>query len=73
MVRLLRLCIDYGEDIILDILNSMPHGVTPTVDLVRSYLVNGQHHLPEDRFSDEIPVNRIDLTYYDRKCGVTAV
>lgn len=73
MVRLLRLCIDYGEDIILDILNSMPHGVTPTVDLVRSYLVNGQHHLPEDRFSNEIPVNKIDLTYYDRKCGVAAV
>lgn len=73
MVRLLRLCVDYGETTILDILNSLPGGVTPSVDLVRSYLVNSQERSLQERFVDEIPVNAIDLTYYDKKCGVVAV
>lgn len=70
MVRLLRLCVDYGEDLILDILNSMPAGITPSVDLIRSYLVNGQYSLSCGRYANEIPVNTVDLAYYDMKCGV---
>lgn len=70
MVRLLRLCVDYGEDLILDILNAIPIGTTPSVDLVRSYLVNSQQLLCESS-ETEIKINKTDLSYYDRKCGVS--
>lgn len=69
MVKLLRLCVDYGEKKILSIKHKIPLQVVPTVDMVRSYL----HEPLEPQviyLNQEIPILRTDLTQYDRKCGV---
>ena len=34
MVKLLRLCVDYGEEYILAIKHSLPGGIVPTVDMI---------------------------------------
>lgn len=69
MVKLLRLCVDYGQDRILDIKHSIPSGIIPTVDLIRSYLVpsvsHGVLHLKQ-----ELDVETVDLSVYDRKFGM---
>jgi len=69
MVKLLRLCVDYGEEKILSIRDSMPKGVIPTVDMVRSQL-----HEPVETnivyFSNEISITSTDLKQIDEKCGV---
>ena len=69
MVKLLRLCIDYGEEKILAIKNSFPSHIVPTVDVVRAHL-----SLPIDNsviyISNEIEVATLDLSKYDRKYGV---
>lgn len=69
MVKLLRLCVDYGEEKILSIRDSMPKGVIPTVDMVRSQL-----HEPVETsivyFSNEIGIMSTDLKRIDEKCGV---
>lgn len=71
MVKLLRLCVDYGEDRILSIKNSMPAGLVPNVDTIRSCL-----ETPKSdniiHFNYEIPVTQSNLAYYDVKCGVAA-
>lgn len=69
MVKLLRLCVDYGEEHILSIKNQLPETVIPTVDLIRSQL----HETAESNIiylQNEICVTRTDLTKYDEKCGV---
>lgn len=38
MVRLLRMCVDYGENRVLLAKSCIPAGITPTVDIIRSYL-----------------------------------
>lgn len=38
MVRLFRLCVDYGEDRVIFSKNRIPDGITPTVDIIRNYL-----------------------------------
>ena len=69
MVKLLRLCVDYGEDTILAIKHKIPSQITPTVDMIRSYL-----HEPIETqviyLSRDIPILQTDLSNYDRKCGV---
>ena len=69
MVKLLRLCVDYGEEKILSIRDSMPKGVIPTVDMVRSQL-----HEPVESnivfFRNDINVITTDLKQMDEKCGV---
>ena len=69
MVKLLRLCVDYGEEKILSIRDSMPKGVIPTVDMVRSQL-----HEPVESsivfFRNDISVITTDLKQMDEKCGV---
>ncbi len=45
MVKLLRLCVDYGEEKILSIKAQLPKNVIPTVDMVRSFL----HEAPESK------------------------
>lgn len=69
MVKLLRLCVDYGEDNILAIKHKIPSQITPTVDMIRSYL-----HEPIETqviyLSRDIPILQTDLSNYDRKCGV---
>ena len=69
MVKLLRLCVDYGEEKILSIRESLPKGIIPTVDMVRSQL-----HEPVETnivyFSNEISIMSTDLKKIDEKCGV---
>ena len=69
MVRLLRLCVEYGQNEILNIKHNLPLGVTPTVDIIRSYLSDQQTERSL-MMVNEIPVSRTDLGYYDKKCGV---
>ena len=70
MVKLLRLCVDYGEEKVLEAKYSLPIGVVPTVDIIRSQL----HIKPETNvlmISGDIDVNSSDLTKFDEKCGVS--
>jgi len=70
MVKLLRLCVDYGEEKILGIKHLMPCHIVPTVDMVRSYL-NEPIESPIIYLKHEIAVSPIDLTKYDERYGVT--
>lgn len=69
MVKLLRLCVDHGEEKILKIKAALPKGVIPTVDVIRSQL-----HMDTESniiyMSNEIEVAHTDLKAYDKKCGV---
>lgn len=38
MVKLLRLCVDHGEEKILAVKHSLPSGIIPTVDIIRTHL-----------------------------------
>lgn len=66
MVRLLRLCVDYGQDQVLRVRHQVPGGVSPTVDLVRSYLVPSETP-PAFYLQSEMEVRPVDLSIYDRK------
>lgn len=69
MVKLLRLCVDYGEARILAIKHLIPSQIVPTVDMVRTYLdepVNSSVLY----FRNEIDVTSTDLKKYDEKYGV---
>lgn len=70
MVKLRRLCVDYGEEKILSIKRMIPNHVIPTVDIVRTYL-----HEPVEEsvvyLNNEINIIETDLTKYDRKFGVS--
>lgn len=71
MVKLLRLCVDYGQNKVLSIKRQIPGGIVPTVDLVRSYL-----NQPTDSsviyLMNELEVESVDLAAYDRKYGMVA-
>lgn len=69
MVRLLRLCVDHGEEKILSIKDSFPKGVVPTVDMVRSQL-HETVKPPVIYFNQDIGITSTDLTKFDEKCGV---
>lgn len=71
MVRLLRMCVDYGEDRVIYAKNCIPTGMTPTVDMIRSFLEEPQRD-SLIRFQNEIQINQTNLSYYDEKCGVAA-
>ena len=71
MVRLLRMCVDYGEDRVIFAKNQIPGGITPTVDLIRSYLEEPENNTVI-RFQNDVNINQTNLAYYDEKCGVTA-
>lgn len=71
MVKLLRLCVDYGEERVLSIKAQLPQSLVPTVDMIRSQL----HEIPESNLvylKKEIQVTTTDLRSYDEKCGVAA-
>ncbi|ETO38050.1 hypothetical protein V518_1793 [Thermoanaerobacterium aotearoense SCUT27] len=71
MVKVLRLCVDYGSDKLLDIKKQIPAGVTPTVDLIRSYLID--HSTPvksTQKIIDTVNVEEVDLSIYDKQYGV---
>ena len=69
MVKLLRLCVDYGEDRILAIKQQIPGHIIPTVDMVRTYL-----NEPVDSsiiyLKSEVGITKTDLRKYDEKYGV---
>ena len=69
MVKLLRLCVDYGVDKVLAIKHTLPNGIVPTVDIIRTQL----HETPETNiihFRNDIEVLSTDLSKYDERCGV---
>ena len=69
MVRLLRMCVDYGEDRVIFATNRIPAGITPTVDMIRSYLEEPEKNAVI-RFQNDVCINQTNLAYYDEKCGV---
>lgn len=68
-VKLLRLCLDYSVDRILNIKNQIPYTVQPTIDLVRSYL-DGPIKNNIIPMSTEVIVDTVDLSSYDEKFGM---
>ncbi len=69
MVKLLRLCVDYGEARILSIKDQLPPNIIPSVDMIRSQL----HEVPESNvvyLQHDIDIYPTDLRKYDEKCGV---
>jgi transposase len=70
MVKLLRLCVDHGEEKILAVKHSLPSGIIPTVDIIRTHL-----HKPAEtnliHMSNDIEVADPDLVRFDKKCGVS--
>jgi len=69
MVKLLRLCVDYGEERILAIKLRIPGYVVPTVDMVRTYL-NEPVTSSVIYLKNEIGITKTDLQKYDEKYGV---
>jgi len=69
MVKLLRLCVDYGEERILTIKRLFPGYVVPTVDMVRTYL-NKPVKSSVIYLKNEIGITKTDLRKYDEKYGV---
>ena len=69
MVKLLRLCVDYGTERIVKIKNMIPCHVVPTVDMIRSHL-NEPTESSVIYLSNEIGVDSVDLTQYDKKYGM---
>lgn len=69
MVKLLRLCVDYGEQRILALKDSLPKGIVPTVDMIRSCL---HESLPVQIIwtKQEIAITPTDLSKYDERYGV---
>ena len=51
--------------------NRIPGGITPTVDLIRSYLEEPEKNTVI-RFQNDVNINQTNLAYYDEKCGVAA-
>lgn len=68
-VKLLRLCLDYGVDKIVEIKNQIPPTVQPTIDLVRSYL-NGPVYTNVISLPYDVAVDTVDLSSYDEKFGM---
>lgn len=69
MVKLLRLCVDYGEARILAIKRLIPSQVVPTVDMVRTYL-NEPVNSSVIYLKNEIGITQTNLRKYDEKYGV---
>lgn len=70
MVKLLRLCVDYGEERILGIKNRIPSHIVPTVDMVRTHLNKPTESSVIFLSNREVCVDPVDLTAYDKKYGM---
>lgn len=68
-VKLLRLCLDYSIDKILNIKKQIPHNLQPTIDLVRSY-IDGSVATNIIPIFNEVRVDTVDLSSYDEKFGM---
>ena len=69
MVKLLRLCVDYGEEKIIAIKRKIPQHIVPTVDMVRTYL-NEPINPSVIYLKNEIDITTVNLRAYDEKYGV---
>lgn len=69
MVKLLRLCVDYGQERILSIKHLIPSNIVPSVDMVRTYL-NEPTEIKALCINNDIEVNVVDLKKYDEKYGM---
>jgi len=71
MVKLLRLCVDHGEENILKIKDRLPSNVVPTVDMVRTQL-SEPLSIPMIYLSNniDVAVEDVDLKEYDKKYGM---
>lgn len=70
MVKLLRLCVDYGEDRILELKRSFPPEVIPTVENIRSLLHINIRQQDKVDFPCDVKVIVTDISIFDEKCGV---
>lgn len=61
--------LDYGTDRIIGIKNQIPATVSPTIDLVRSYL-DGPVSNGVISVATDISVDNVDLSAYDAKFKV---
>ena len=68
MVRLLRMCVDYGENRVLLAKGRIPAGITPAVDIIRSYLEEPEK-ITAISFPSEVHITPTNLAYYDEKCA----
>ncbi len=68
-VKLLRLCLDYSVERLMKIKESIPSSISPTIDLVRSYLDTPKNAKTLD-IANEILVEPVDLSSYDKKFGM---
>ncbi len=57
-VKLLRLCLDYSVDRILNIKNQIPYTMQPTKDLVRNYL----RHIKAAKYPYVKTIDEYDLS-----------
>jgi len=69
MVKLLRLCVDYGQDRILSIKHLIPSNIVPSVDMVRTYL-NEPTETSTIYIKNDVEVDSVDLKKYDKKYGM---
>jgi len=69
MVKLLRLCVDYGQDRILSIRHLIPSNIVPSVDMVRTYL-DEPTETSTIYIRNDVNVDSVDLKKYDRKYGM---
>jgi len=67
MVKLLKICIEYGTERVLEIKSSLPDNLNPSIDLVRSALNPSKDSIP---IKQDIHMQPVDLTQYDRIFGV---
>ena len=66
MVKLLRLCVEHGEDKILALKAQL--GDAPTLANLRSQL----DIIKVIPFPAELAITQTDLSFYDQKCGVSS-
>lgn len=71
MVKLLRMCVDYGQERVIEAKRKIPSSVTPSIDLIRSYIEESKKN-NIIYVDSEIPITPSNLILYDEKCGVTA-
>ena len=69
MVKLLRLCVDYGQDRILSIKHLIPSNIVPSVDMVRTYL-DEPTETSTIYIKNDVEVDTVDLKKYDKKYGM---
>ena len=71
MLKLLRLCMKFGSDAVLDAANVLPSGTVPTADMLRMLLHDSDKAvIPDCMVLKEIDIQKSDLEAFDRKCGV---